>query len=104
MNFKEFKDLLLSVSPDVYHFESTKESEYIVWHEVGTRCLMGDGKQIEIGTRIAVDYFTKLEYSQIPEKLEKALANHDEICLSDSVVDFEHDTGMIHYAYTCEVM
>ncbi len=104
MKLKEFRNLLLAVHPHVFHFVSAKESEYIVWHEVGTLRLMGDGEQAETGTRIAVDYFTNEEYSPIPARLEQVLADHEEICLADSAVDFEKDTGLIHYAYTCEVM
>lgn len=104
MNLKEFRDLLLTVHPAVYHFESHKESEYIVWHEVGSLSLMGDGAIAERGTRIAVDYFTKDEYDQVHEALEITLAAHDDICMAEPAVDFDKESGLIHYAYTCEVM
>ena len=105
MTLPEFRDLLLTVCPQVFHYEAAKaESDYIVWHEAGTLSLMGDGESAESGTRIAVDFFTKDEYSPVQARLELVLGDHDEICLTDYAIDFEKDTGLIHHAMTCEVM
>lgn len=104
MTLKQFRDILLSITEHVYHFEAHKDDEYIVWHEVGGISLAGDNKTAEKGTRIAVDYFTKNEYDTLHEKLESTLSEYDEIFLSDYITDFEADTGYIHYAYTCEVI
>ena len=104
MKLREFRDVLLTVHDKVYHFESSKESEYIVWHEVGNLTLRGDDVVAESGARIAVDFFTKDEYSEIPDKLANALTGCDEIYVSDFNVDYEKNTEYIHYAYTCEVI
>lgn len=104
MTLKQFRDILLTVSDKVYHLESSKEPEYIVWHEVGGITLSADGAAAEAAVRIAVDLFTQKEYSELPAKLEQALSADNQIFLSDSAVDFEPDTGYIHYAYTCEVV
>lgn len=104
MTLPEFRDLLLSVHADVFHFESTKAAEYTVWREVDTVRLMADGVCAESGVRIAVDHFTKSEYSTIAAQLEQVLTDHDEIFLTDHTVDYEKDTGLIHHAFTCEVV
>lgn len=104
MTLKEFRNILLSIHNKVYHFESSKEDEYIVWCEVGNITLRADGEIAEIGTRIAVDFFTKKEYSEIPCKILTTLSNHDEIIVTDDNIDYESDKGYIHYAFTCEVI
>jgi len=104
MTLKQFRDVLLTVTDKVYHFESSKEKEYIVWGEIGQKSLRADGNISETGIRIAVDIFTADEYSELPGKLTKALSENDEIFLRDCLTDFEKDTGYIHYAYTCEVV
>ena len=104
MTLKEFKNVLLSVHNNVHHFESHKDDEYIVWHEVGNITLRADGGIAESGARIAVDFFTKTEYSDIPGKLLETLSRQNEIMVSDYETIYEKDTDYIHYAYTCEVI
>lgn len=104
MTLEQFRDVLLSVTENVYHFESHKDDEYIVWHEVGGISLMGDNGTAERGIRVAVDYFTKNEYDKLHEKLESVLSDNDEIYLANKATDFEPDTGYVHYAYTCGVI
>lgn len=104
MTVQSFKALLLTVGCDVFHFESHKKSEYIVWHETGGMKLSGDNATAESGTIIAVDYFTKEEYPEIPERIAAVLGNCDEISLSDRTVIYEEDTRLTHYAWTCEVI
>ena len=104
MTFQEFKNILLSVSPDVYHFESQKKSEYIVWYEIGSIGLSGDNSIVESGAIIAVDYFTKREYSEIPDQITAALDGCDNIAADRPSVIFDEDSKLIHYAWTCEVV
>lgn len=104
MTLGSFRDLLLTVTPDVYHFEAHKDEEYIVWHEVGDISLPGDGQRAETGARIAVDYYTRQEYDTLHTQLERVLDECEDIALSDAAVLYEPETGLIHYAYTCEVI
>lgn len=104
MTLKQFRDILLTVTNEVYHFESHKQSDYVVWHEVGSIGLSGDNSSAETGTMIAVDYFTHIEYSDIPGRLSAALESYDEVAVSGPVVIYEEDTQLIHYAWTCEVV
>jgi len=104
MNLQLIKAALLTVMSEVYHNESQKQSEYIVWREIAGFKLEGDNKAAESGTMIAVDYFTKQEYSEIPEQITAALENCDEIAVSEPNIDFESDTKLTHYSWLCEVV
>lgn len=103
MTLREFRDVLCSI-PDVsvYHQKAHKAADnYIVWQEV--KGLSLDGVSSEKGMRIAVDFYTKKEYSDIPAAIERTLSEHDDICIDDPIIDYEDDTGFTHYAYTAEV-
>ena len=105
MTLREFRDVLCGIpGVSVYHNKAHKaDDNYIVWQEVGGISLDGDGIPVEKGVRIAVDFYTKEEYSEIPAQIELILSEHDEICIDDPVIDYEDDTGYTHYAYTAEV-
>ena len=105
MTLSEFRDVLLTVgNVPVFHNEADKSDEYIVWQEVtGNLGIEADGEKAESGLRIAVEYFTKSEYSQVPAEIETKLSMYDEICLDGPVIDYEEDTGYTHYVYTAEV-
>lgn len=104
MTLKEFKNVLLTVTSKVYHFKSTKESEYVVWREVGQVSLRSDDTIVEKGNRIAVDVFTKNEYSNLCDEIIRALAEQQDIFVDDPTIIYEAETGLIHYALTCEVV
>lgn len=103
MTLREFRDVLCSIpNVSVYHHKAHKAADnYIVWQEV--KGLSLDGVSSEKGMRIAVDFYTKKEYSDIPAEIERTLSEHDDICIDDPVIDYEDDTGFTHYAYTAEV-
>lgn len=104
MTLKQFRDLLLTVSDDVFHHESTKENDYIVWHEVRYMSLKGDNGIAQKAVRIAVDYFSTEEYSDIPDRLTEVLAGNDEVFLKRHTVIYEEDTGYIHHSFSVEVI
>lgn len=104
MKLKQFRDLLLTVTDRVGHGEYFKDgSNYIVWHEVGQIETSADNSKAESGWRIAVDYFTKDEYDETPDKISD-LFDCDNIASDSPVIDYEPDTGYTHYAWTCEVV
>lgn len=104
MTIRQFKTLLLTVGVEVFHFESHKQSEYIVWYEIGGIRLSGDNSIAESGTMIAVDFYTKQEYSVIPERITETLSGCDSIAVDDPTIIFDEETKLIHYAWTCEVI
>src|SRR5574344_1544408 len=102
MNLERFRDMLLTVTEYVGHGMHFKnQNSYLVWQEVGTIGLRAENEKTENGYRIAVDYFTKLEYDMTPNLIE-TLFGCNEIAADDAVIDFEPDTGYTHYAWTCE--
>ena len=105
MTLREFRDILCSLEcVPVFHKKAQKASEYVVWQEVGGGLgFEGDGLSTESGKRIAVDFFTKSEYSEIPEKIAELLSGHDEICFDGPVIDFDEETGYTHYSFDAEV-
>ncbi len=105
MTLREFRDVLCTVpGVSVYHRKAHKAADnYIVWQEIKGLSLDGDGVSSEKGMRIAVDFYTKKEYSDIPEEIRSVLSAYDDICIDDPVIDHEDDTGFTHYAYTAEV-
>lgn len=103
MTLREFRDVLCSI-PDVsvYHQKAHKSADnYIVWQEI--KGLSLDGVPSESGMRIAVDFYTKKEYSDTPAEITSILSAYDDICIDDPVIDYENDTEFTHYAYTVEV-
>lgn len=105
MTLREFRDVLCTLEGvPIFHGKASKKSEYVVWQEVGGGLgFKGDGRCAEGGKRIAVDFYTKSEYSVIPEKIAELLSAQDEICFDGPVIDFEEDTGLTHYAFDVEV-
>lgn len=104
MTIRQFKTLLLTVGVEVFHFESQKQSEYIVWYEIGGIRLSGDNSTAESGTMIAVDFFTKQEYSPVPDRIQEILGGCDSIAIDDPTIIYDEETKTIHYAWTCEVV
>lgn len=105
MTLREFRNILCGTSNvPVFHGTAHKSSEYIVWQEIKSGIgLSGDGSEIEGGTRIAVSFFTKSEYSEIPKLIKEALECSDEICVDGPVIDYEESTGYTHYSFDVEV-
>lgn len=103
MTISEFKGILLNCCDAVYHFEGHQEkSDYIIWHEIGKRHLHADNGSAESAVRIAVDFFTKREYPEEPEKLECAFSCNG-ISFRGPDILFRSETNMKQYSYTVEV-
>ena len=101
--YKALKSALKACGVPVFHLEAAKaEKRYIVWREVREKTLRANGKVALRLHVIAVDFFTKDEYDELPNKIEVAIdsigAAHDDV-----EIDYEPDTGYIHYSWTCEV-
>lgn len=104
MTVQQFRDILLTVHQYVYHAESSKQSEYIVWKEVGMKCFHADNQVIQKGVYIKIDFFTKTEFSEIPDNIVNILSCNDEIAVCDVNFDYEPDTEYFHTAILCEII
>lgn len=100
---KAVKAALATVNVPYFHNKAHKaEGDYIVWSEVGTRGMHADDKIRYRSQRIAVDFFTKSEYSGISAIIQAALEVQGFAVSSNIVPIFEEDTGYTHYAITAE--
>lgn len=105
MTLPEFRDLLLTVTPNVYHRYAAKETgDYIVWQETGGKAAAGDNRKENIIKYVQVDLWTKKEYTQLLDPLIIALDDCDSVAVSEPVVDFDNDTKETRYIIECEVI
>ena len=105
MTLQEIRDLLLTITPNVFHyFASGQTGNYIVWAEdsEGDSIHADDGKteQVIQGT---IDYFTKTENDPVVTQIQDKLTEN-EISWRLNSVQYEQDTGYIHYEWVFEVI
>ena len=98
------KDALLTVSENVGHYEAIeKKDKYIVWAEdMEGESVHGDGKKVEQSIQGTIDYFTKEDEDPMADKIQEALTKAD-IPFRLSSVQYEEETGYIHYEWIWEV-
>lgn len=107
MSFKKInkvRDALLKVSSNVWHYEAMgKTDKYIVWAEdMEGGSVHGDGKKLEQAIQGTIDYFTKEEGDPTVDRIQEAL-NGASIPFELSSVQYEEETGFIHYEWIWEV-
>lgn len=102
MRFDALKAALLTVGVPVSHYVAYKQTDkYIVWAEdgqAGSQC--GDDgatNQIVQGT---VDYFTKAEYDENVGAIQTVM--NGVVSWRLNSVQYEDDTGYIHYEWVWE--
>lgn len=99
--YEAVKAALAVADVPVYHFKALKQdSTYIVWSETDTDGLHADNAIKNWSQRIAVDIFTKAEYSTIHKAVVVALEAVGFAVSADINTDYEEDTGYIHHAIT----
>lgn len=102
---KKIRDTLTSIeNVDVFHYDAgDKTEEYIVWAEngEGTPLDLDNGKaeQVISGT---IDFFTKIEYCEVIDKIQNALTNA-KISFSLNSVQYEPEPKLIHYEWIFEI-
>lgn len=95
------KAALATVNVPYFHnFAHEQDADYIVWSEATTGGLHADGKIRYRSQRIAVDYFTKSEYSTIAFDISDALENEGFAVDAEILPIYEEETGYTHYAIT----
>jgi hypothetical protein len=105
MTIKDFRDMLLTLSPGIQVFHNTArgvEGDYIVWSEASKRRRTADNVTAFEALRIAVDYFTHSEYDENHKLIENSFDKYG-VAYSGAVIIYERDTGLTHYAYTAEI-
>lgn len=104
MTLQTLRDALLTVTDKVYHFEATAEDEkYIVWTEDGQAdTVWADGKLQQQAITGTIDYFTKEEFDENFDRIQKALSQAD-ISFGLNSIQYEDDTSLIHYEWVWEI-
>lgn len=88
----------------VYHFTAVKATPpYIVWAEDGADDLQLNGVHVEKAATGTVDLFTKTENDTLVESIESALDSVDGVWELNSV-QYEQETGLIHYEWIFTVV
>lgn len=105
MTLQGIRDLLLNIGPPVSHyFASGQTGNYIVWAEDGEGASgHADGQKTTQIIQGTIDYFTKTEFDPIMEQIQEKL-NGSDIAWRLSSVQYEKDTGYIHYEWVFEVV
>lgn len=105
MTLENLKNLLLTIGPPVFHYFTTGQTgSYIVWAEDSDgNALHADGEKVERAITGTIDFFTKTENDPVKQQIETALDRADGLAWSLNSVQFEHDTGYIHYEWVFEI-
>lgn len=101
---KLIQNTLLTVSDSVSHYEAFKKPDkYIVWAEDSeSNSVEADNRKDEQTIQGTIDYFTKEDMDPKIDEIHAALTG---ACISFSLnsVQYEDETGYIHYEWLWEV-
>ena len=102
---QKVKDALLTVTDAVFHyFAKDKPDRYIVWAESGeVNSLEADNRKQEQTIGGTIDYFTKTDFDPNIDDIQNALKSAEISFLLESV-QYEEETGYIHYEWKFEVV
>lgn len=105
MKLTDLRDLLLTIGVDVFHYYATQQSDnYIVWAEDGEAdSTNGDNQKTDQVIQGTIDYFTNEEFDPNVEAIQEKL-NAAEISWRLNSIQYEEDTGYIHYEWVWELI
>jgi hypothetical protein len=105
MKLTDLRDLLLTIGVDVFHYYATQQSDnYIVWAEDGEAdSTNGDNQKTDQVIQGTIDYFTNKEFDPNVEAIQEKL-NAAEISWRLNSIQYEEDTGYIHYEWVWELI
>lgn len=84
-----------------YGWSHAPKGDYGVWAEDGANDLNADDKHTESVLTGTVDYFTRDDSGKPKSVIETAL-NNGEVAWYLNSIQFENDTGYIHYEWVVE--
>lgn len=98
------RDALLKVTDNVGHYEALdKKDKYIVWAEDSeSDSVEADGMKKEQTIQGTIDYFTKTDGDENVNKIQNELVEA-RINFHLSSVQYEEETGFIHFEWIWEV-
>jgi hypothetical protein len=101
---KKIRDILKPLNLPVSHYRNLEEDRYVVWEEDGQSDeIWGDNRSSEQVVSGTADLFTKLEYDEAVDDIQDALNSGCDAWRLLSV-QFEEDTGFIHYEWEWSVI
>ena len=105
MTLQDLRDLLLTIGPPVFRYFATGQTgSYIVWAEDGEGdTVHADGRKVERAITGTIDYFTKTEDDPVVQQIEDTLGTDDSLAWQLNSVQYEQDTGYIHYEWAFEI-
>ena len=92
-----------AVTDAVSHFERLNSDRYFVWQEDGSNGIVGDDRHVEGAVTGTTDLFTKREFDPWKEEFEESMDNIGMAWYLNSV-QYEEDTGFIHYEWVWSVI
>ena len=98
------RDALLSVTDNVSHYEALNvTNKYCVWAEDTEAASVHADNQKEVqGIQGTIDYFTKEDGDPAVERVQEALDGAEGVVYSLNSVQYEEETGYIHYEWLWE--
>lgn len=101
---KIIRDTLLKVSDNVGHYEAVeKNDQYIVWAEDSEgSSVEGDDRKTNQSIQGTIDYFTRIEFDPMVDRIQEALRDA-KISFYINSVQYEEETKYIHYEWVWEV-
>lgn len=102
---QKIKDALLMVTDAVFHYTAAERSDkYIVWAESGEAdSLEADNHKQEQTIGGTIDYFTKTDFDPNIDAIQNVMKSA-EISFFLESVQYEEETGYIHYEWKFEVV
>lgn len=90
----------------VYHYWREKmEAPFCVWAESGEgNLIQANNHKAEQAIDGYIDYFTRLEFDEMIDKIQQALNAVDGLGWKLNSVQFEEDTNLIHYEWRFSVI
>lgn len=102
---EKIKAMHLAVTENVFHFHAWKKTDrYFVWQERDPDDFLADGIHAERAVQGITDYFTKIEYDPNVEAFEAVMNETPGVAWSLNSVQYEEETGFIHYEWYWAVL
>ena len=92
-----------AVTDAVSHFERLDSDRYFVWQEDGADGVVSDNRHSEGAVTGTTDLFTKREFDPWKEEFEESMDSIGMAWYLHSV-QYEEDTGFIHYEWVWSVI
>lgn len=105
MKLQDLRDLLLAVTPNVFHYDASGQTgNYIVWAEDGEGASgHADGQKTTQVIQGTIDYFTRTEFDPVVDEIQDKL-NSVDIAWRLNSIQHEKDTGYIHFEWVWEMV